>query len=69
MVAVCGQIEEPIGNDKIYWCVLINPTTAHDDAIVKQCIDILRRLISHNFDHKLLKYSEKFDEHNYPRKN
>ena len=68
IVKGCGELEAAIGKEKLYSSVLVNSTTTHDTAF-EQFLDVIMRLVSHDFDHKSWNYSEKFDRHIAPKKN
>ena len=60
-----AEIEKAIGKDKLYSSVLVNATTSHDTAY-EQCLDVVMRLISRDFESKPWNYSDKFQRHILP---
>jgi len=63
-----NEIENVIGQDKIYSSFLVN-ATSNKSSVTEQALDCTTRLINHDFDRKSWNKASEFNSHIAPKKN
>ena len=67
MIGVCSTVETTIGRGKIHSTLLVDATTTHD-TVCEQLIDVMMRLVSHDFDSKQWNKALDFEKHISPKR-